>query len=79
MVGWDPAVPTKVGLSGPNRRDLETGGKLSKNPCKYLHFECFSKYWGNADKAAAWVIQAHQEGLFDFVFGAGFQRSNSFV
>lgn len=50
MVGWEPAMPTRVGPSGHNRRELETGGKLSIKPCKYLHFECFSKYWGTLTK-----------------------------
>lgn len=50
MVGWEPTMPAGIGPSGHNRRELETGGKLSKNLCKYLHFKRFSKYRGMLTK-----------------------------
>lgn len=41
MVIWEPVMPAGVSPSSHNCGELETSGKLSKNPCKYLHFKHF--------------------------------------
>ena len=72
VVGWEPAVPDRVGPSGHNRRELETSGKLSKNLCKYLHFKRFSKYWGTLTKQQCGRCRHTKRVHLAFSFGQDF-------
>lgn len=79
VVSWEPTMPTEVSPCSCNRGELEMGGKLSKNSCKYLHFKHFSKYWGTLTKQQRGRCRHAKRVRLAFFSLTGFKWSNSFV
>lgn len=77
---WPPAGSPGAGPAAPATAlgSWRWAENHPQTPCKYLHFQSFSKYWGTLTKQPCGRCRHAERGPIGF-FWAGFQRSSASV